>query len=451
MYGHTEIVSLLLSCNDIVLTRQYQGTDHTGAPHPPQNVALYCAAREGHVEVVSVLLADHRFSPNTSVSMDGSPTTALDIATCNGHSSVVRMMLADPRINVNELTGFRKGTALHSAVCNYGGHESLVQYFLDEPRVELNTRDGMGQTPVHRAVANGEVTNVRLLVADPRVELNTIDTYGHGRSPLLTACNGWWVCEEFDKCSLEERVGMIAALLQSKTIDTAAVDKEGNTCLVTCLTGHDSPYSADIAAAMGMEFLKRGIGLDQVSTWFGIDKLSFQIRFWLYRNVQSLQKNWQQPMLTFHLSRLSTAHNANSESSLRVFNRHWPLLIGEKIEDFCFPKKKYRVGFQQILAEYKASVRNVEGYAMKMFLEISQVEATYGTKYNHDLDCFLKIGPIDINTLLPPGSTGLKLSPMKDAKRRGADINFLAVFRKFGGLCISQDGDAMPVHHTTLL
>ena len=388
-YGHAEIVSLLLTCENIVVnlpvpipsTNQYRRCN--------RHSALVWASHHGNVEIVSMLLEDIRV--NTAI--------ALQVAVMEGYSDVVRLLLKHSRVDVNEVGTENDMTALHWAACNVDNHENVVQDFLDESRVDVNVLDRMQETPLHAAVSKGEVTSVRILIADPRVETSTPGWRNY--TPLLTACDGEAVCENYDRHSMEDRVEMIKALLESETINTTEVDKEGNTPLAVCLTGHDSPYSPDICAAMAMEFLKRGIGLDKVSTWYGIDKCTHLVRFWLYNKVRSLQKESQLPMSTFQLCRLSAAHGANLESSLRVFTVRWPLLVSALIEDFLFPKKELRIGFEQIVTHYKDTYHNEDGYALKTLTEICRSNESYPhTQYDPEsLRCFFGIGAIGgVNT-----------------------------------------------------
>ena len=388
-YGHAKIVSLLLTCENIVVnlpvpipsTNQYRRCN--------RHSALVWATHHGNVEIVSMLLEDIRV--NTAI--------ALQVAVMEGYSDVVRLLLKHPRVDVNEVGTENDMTALHWAACNFENHENVVQDFLDESRVDVNVLDRRQETPLHAAVSRGEVTSVRILIADPRVETSTPGWRNY--TPLLTACDGESVCENYDRHSMEDRVEMIKALLESETINTTEVDKEGNTPLAVCLTGHDSPYSPDICAAMAMEFLKRGIGLDKVSTWYGIDKCTHLVRFWLYNKVRSLQKESQLPMSTFQLCRLSAAHGANLESSLRVFTVRWPLLVSALIEDFLFPKQELRVGFEQIVTHYKDTYHNEDGYALKTLTEICRSNESYPhTQYDPEsLRCFLGIGAVGgVNT-----------------------------------------------------
>ena len=391
-YGHAKIVSLLLTCENIVV--------NLPVPINPANnqyrrynrhSAIVWASHHGNVEIVSMLLEDIRV--NTAI--------ALQVAVMEGYSDVVRLLLKHPRVDVNEVgTTNMDVTALHWAACNFDNHENVVQDFLDESRVDVNVLDRSQETPLHAAVSRGEVTSVRILIADPRVETSTIEPW-RNYTPLLTACDGESVCENYDRHSMEDRVEMIKALLESETINTTEVDEEGNTPLAVCLTGHDSPYSPDICAAMAMEFLKRGIGLDKVSTWYGIDKCTHLVRFWLYNKVRSLQKESQLPMSTFQLCRLSAAHGANLESSLRVFTVRWPLLVSALIEDFLFPKKELRIGFEQIVTHYKDTYHNEDGYALKTLTEICRSNESYPhTQYDPEsLRCFFGIGAIGgVNT-----------------------------------------------------
>ena len=148
---------------------------------------------------------------------------ALQVAVMEGYSDVVRLLLKHPRVDVNEVgTTNMDMTALHWAACNFDNHENVVQDFLDESRVDVNVLDRRQETPLHAAVSRGEVTSVRILIADPRVETSTIEPW-RNYTPLLTACDGEAVCENYDRHSMADRVEMIKALLESETINTTEV------------------------------------------------------------------------------------------------------------------------------------------------------------------------------------------------------------------------------------
>ncbi len=65
-------------------------------PSAENNDAIRWASKNGHTEVVKLLLADDRVDPS---SRDNS---AIKLASSNSHSEVVKLLLADGRIDIKE-------------------------------------------------------------------------------------------------------------------------------------------------------------------------------------------------------------------------------------------------------------------------------------------------------------------------------------------------------------
>ncbi len=57
---------------------------------------LHHACSEGHLDLVTLLLLDHRFHPQIA---DEAGCRALHLAAFAGHEKVVRLLLADPRVD----------------------------------------------------------------------------------------------------------------------------------------------------------------------------------------------------------------------------------------------------------------------------------------------------------------------------------------------------------------
>ena len=83
-------------------------------------------------------------------------------AASNGHIFVMKILLehgANPDLVHDSFTGT---TPLHCAA-NYSGNTKAIQLLLDRG-VDINRRDGIGNTPLHRAAANGHVHAIRYLL-----------------------------------------------------------------------------------------------------------------------------------------------------------------------------------------------------------------------------------------------------------------------------------------------
>lgn len=96
-------------------------------PAAQNNQAFHWACRNGHLEIVNVLLDDKRIVPDNETFL----------FTCrNGHIDVVKRLLADPRIDPtyeNNLAIIWAGSS---------GHPEIVSLLLADPRV--NPKDEMG-------------------------------------------------------------------------------------------------------------------------------------------------------------------------------------------------------------------------------------------------------------------------------------------------------------------
>ena len=384
-YGSTEIVRLLLTCEHVTVSYPTPtladlgwpaNAIAMGFPLPSARYnAMYWAARYGHVNIVSMLLDDPRSDANLVFDRWGRHYTAFAAAVFEGHEDVTQLMLSHDLVDVN--LPLRNGngywgansTALHLAAVQ--GHTTIIEMFLQEKlknkdsKIDLNPVDDQGWTPFHRAVERGQVNAVRAFLSVPAlVDINRT-TNRLQDSPLHTAADGKWVSDTYNgrSCSSEDRVEMISVLLGNENTITTKVNHDGNTALMFCLTGHskccgqevDEP---DLAASMGLEFLKRGVGA-KVSKWF--DSLQWDVRVYLYIKSFRLQQNWQKPMITFYLSLLSAANHLNQNSSLNVFSQRWPRLVGKTIEDFLFPQQEIRTEFKELIHMYKSTRMKLTG------------------------------------------------------------------------------------------
>ncbi len=108
--GRTQIVQLLLS-------------DHRVDPSVDDNMAICCAARQGHLEIIKMLLADPRVDPSAD---ENDP---IRFASYHGHEEIVRVLLKDPRVDPSD----SDNRAVQWAAD--GGHTKTLRLLLDDPRV----------------------------------------------------------------------------------------------------------------------------------------------------------------------------------------------------------------------------------------------------------------------------------------------------------------------------
>jgi ankyrin repeat protein len=156
------------------------------------NQALIAAASAGDVGRVQALLLDQHINVNQTEGGD----TALTRAARNGHIDVVRLLLADVRIDCAAPRGIgeevlygvlglafeghadrdrarraapNRCDGLVSAAGN--GHETVVRVMLADRRIDVNRPDAHGNYALVSAAGNGHETVVRLLLADQGIDV----------------------------------------------------------------------------------------------------------------------------------------------------------------------------------------------------------------------------------------------------------------------------------------
>jgi len=144
---------------------------------------LWFACREGHVDVVQVLLDTGTVNIERG-DVDDDGETPLYVAAMRGHAPVVQLLL-DRGADVNTCTSDNE-TPLHAAAQE--GHISVVQLLL-EKGADANACDSDNQTPLHLTAERGDTAVVQLLLdnnADINVQggyygnaLQAASSYGH--------------------------------------------------------------------------------------------------------------------------------------------------------------------------------------------------------------------------------------------------------------------------------
>ncbi len=156
--GHLDIVELLL-------------IDTPSDPTTNENQAIRSAAAKGHVHVVDRLLKDIRVNPAT-LEQD-----ALRSAVKNRHIDVVRLLLRDPRERVDP--SVKQQEAIRAAAKT--GDLSLVQLLLDDDRVDPSA---YGNVAIRAAAARGNVEIVQEFLGDARV-----DPSSNNSAAIRVACD----------------------------------------------------------------------------------------------------------------------------------------------------------------------------------------------------------------------------------------------------------------------
>jgi len=115
------------------------------------------ACRNGHTEVVRILMTDPRVDP-----MKEDFVTEFRVASDNGFTDIVRLLLNDPRVHPEQED---LNTAFQAAVDN--GHVDVIRLLMNDPRVDPSAEDNAS---LEFARENGRRDIMELLYEDPRVD-----------------------------------------------------------------------------------------------------------------------------------------------------------------------------------------------------------------------------------------------------------------------------------------
>ncbi|KAH0562831.1 hypothetical protein GP486_002538 [Trichoglossum hirsutum] len=174
--GHLEVVKLLLDKGGVDLDSK--DTRYGRTP-------LSWAAEDGHGEVVKLLLGRRGVDPDSKdTRYDNMGMTPLSRAAESGHGKVVKLLLSKDGVDPNFKDHLSNRTPL-SWAAEYGQRE-VVKLLLDENRVDPDPRDGPNRTPLSWAAWNGHVEVVKLLLDRSGVDPDSRDSE-HGRTPLSWA------------------------------------------------------------------------------------------------------------------------------------------------------------------------------------------------------------------------------------------------------------------------
>ena len=167
--GHEEVVKILLERREI-------------CPDKPNNdggTPLSHAAQYGHEEVVKILLRQEDVNPDRP---DNSGLTPLWHAARNGHEGVVKVLLERREISPDKPNNDGRTPLSHAA---RDGHEGMVKIFLGREEVNPDRPDNYGQTPLSHAAWIGHEGVVKILLG--REEVNPDKPSIFGQTPLWRA------------------------------------------------------------------------------------------------------------------------------------------------------------------------------------------------------------------------------------------------------------------------
>jgi len=170
--GHNEVVKILLGQEEI-------------NPDKPENhgyTPLLIAAENGHEDVVKTLLGREDVHPNKPSSYGYTP---LSCAACQGHEGVVKILLDQEGVSPDTPTNDGQTPLSYAAGC---GHEGVVKTLLQREEVNPDRPDSYGTTPLSAAAQSGNEGVVKILLGRDEVNPETLDR--DGDTPLSCAAYG---------------------------------------------------------------------------------------------------------------------------------------------------------------------------------------------------------------------------------------------------------------------
>ena len=146
--------------NVVMKWRDRHGVMHMGCVYSTD--AICVSSRNGHADIVKLLLADGRADPTVR---DNEP---IRMSCASGQADVVRLLLADPRVD--------PAAKNNNAICmsSRNAHTDVVQLLLADGRADPAACSNVA---ILMSCANGDDDVVRLLLADPRVDPTARDNY----------------------------------------------------------------------------------------------------------------------------------------------------------------------------------------------------------------------------------------------------------------------------------
>ena len=171
------------------LQEKYKGAVDAVGPGGLTPPLLACM--QGKVDDVAALLAlgaDPTIEgnvPKISVPDKKYKLTPLMLAVRDGHVEIVRVLLAHERVDVNQARTRDGGTALLWAC--HTGHVEIIKLLLAHDGIDVNQASTSGVTPLFTACAEVHVEAIKLLVAHEGIDVNQPRT-DSGITPLYVAC-----------------------------------------------------------------------------------------------------------------------------------------------------------------------------------------------------------------------------------------------------------------------
>jgi len=249
--GQAQTVKEILSRNvDLVNTPALKGGSRQEAGFEEGVTALHLAARQGHGDIVELLLSVRALV----VAVSASGSTPLHFAASEGHETIARILIehgADP--NAQDATG---RTALHGAAS--GAHREVAQLLLARG-ARASVKDHDGNTPLHEATKTCSEPVARMLIS---AGANVNERNRQERTPLHVAI----VSADHSAAShvvpelhaRREATSVLAKSLLERGAEVNAMDSVGETPLdlMTYLEGESGSDLIDLLRANGAEWVR---------------------------------------------------------------------------------------------------------------------------------------------------------------------------------------------------
>jgi len=178
---------------------------------------LHCASLFGLVEVAAALIEIQGYGTSERYCFGDSP---LAWAARNGHGEVVKMLLGREEVDPDESNNYGQTPLFYAAA---EGNDEVVKILLGREGVNPDRPDNGGRTPLSYAANRGRDEAVEILLE--REEVNPDCPDNDGRTPLSYAAAGG------SRWDTEKYAGVVKILLEQAGVNPEKTDNGGRTPL----------------------------------------------------------------------------------------------------------------------------------------------------------------------------------------------------------------------------
>ena len=135
------------------------------------NRGLLTAVEDGELLWVQTFLRCPQIDINVANQFGMTP---LNVAAREGFNDIAHILLSNPSIETNKYNGINGKTAL--MVASEEGKWELIRMLLSNPQIDVEMTDIILETALQKAVSNGHLMSVKLLLRCPKVQVNGVET-----------------------------------------------------------------------------------------------------------------------------------------------------------------------------------------------------------------------------------------------------------------------------------